>query len=803
MKGRKLPSQQTPDNRLASCVWCLEPYFVIALLILFMASATSGQDKPQWDTPRGVPYEGVAVGSIEIVGNQAVSTTKILSKIRIRAGDSFNASGAADDAKRIAQLEGVEYAYYNTKLVEDKLKLTFVVVEKNIVRAIQFTGNQNIKRHILLKKLEFKTGDFLNKYIAQAGLDALAEFYQKEGYALVQIELETEQLNAGRVVYQIDEGPRVKTKAIEFSGNSAIPTNTLRKSIKTKTHKMFFWQQYYVEKELKEDVSKLAKLYQKRGHLDARIKATPQFNEDKTAVKVGFTISEGPAYVIEEIIFIGNRFLDEQALKSELRLEIGQIYNQELADSETKRILARYREAGFLEAQVTQGRRFFGPGQVRSEFEISEGQRFRIGQINITGNKQTQDKVIRRVLDEYEFTPSQWYNAHIARGDGQGDLEKAIKRIVLTESAIISATGTEPDQRDAQVSIVEGQTGMILVGAGIDSSAGLIGQLVFEQRNFDISDWPSSWGEFITGRAFKGAGQTLRISLEPGTEQTQYSVSFTEPYFQDKPISLDFVASRYSRGRESYNETRTRGFLGFEKRFRNGWRRGIGFRIENVKVDSIDYDAPFEILSVSGDNLLAGAKVQITKETTNNKFNPTDGDIFNASYEHVTGDDTFGVVSGVYRWFKTIYEDYAERKTVLAAKLQAASIVAGDAPPFEKFYAGGMGSIRGFDYRGISTRGLASDGSGRREDPIGSDWIFLANAEISIPLEVENLSVLFFVDSGTIDSGGYRAAVGTGMQILVPQWFGPVPMRFEFATPMMKDDDDNRQVFSFSIGRLF
>ena len=718
-------------------------------------------------------------------------------------GDIFSSAGAADDAKRIAQLEGVEYAYYNTQLEEDKLKLTFVVVEKNFVRSIQFIGNKKIKRHSLLKKLEFKTGDFLNKYIAQAGQDALTEYYHKEGYAFAEVNLETGPLQEGRVVYQIEEGPKVKVHAVEFVGNSAIPTKELRKSVKTKKDKMIFWKQNYSEKKVDEDALRLAKLYQKKGYLDARIEAVPEFNEDKTRAKITFHISEGIPYTIEEIAFTGNEFFDDQTLRSGLRLQVGQVYYQKLADSDTKKILGQYQESGFLDARVIQNRKFIGPGKIRCEFEIHEGERFRIGKINITGNKQTHDKVIRRVLDEHDFKPGEWYNFKIAQGDGRGDLEKAIKSIVMTESTIISATGTEPGKRDAQVTIVEGQTGMIMLGAGIDSSAGLIGQLVFEQRNFDISNWPSSWNEFITGKAFKGAGQSFRISFEPGTEQTQYSVSFTEPYLNDKPVSLDLVASSYNRGRESYDETRTRGYVGFEERLKNGWRHGLGFRVENVKVDDIDSDAPFEILEVAGNNLLVGARVSVGKNTTDSRFNPTEGYIFDASYEQVTGDYDYGVVGGAYRYYATLYEDLDDRKIVLAAKLQASSIVAGDAPPFEKFYAGGIGSIRGFDYRGISPRGLASDGSGKKDDPIGSDWIFLANAEITVPLPAENIAALFFIDSGTVETGRYRAAVGTGIQIMVPQWFGPVPMRFEFATPFMKDDSDDTQVFSFSIGRLF
>ena len=152
----------------------------------------------------------------------------------------------------------------------------------------------------------------------------------------------------------------------------------------------------------------------------------------------------------------------------------------------------------------------------------------------------------------------------------------------------------------------------------------------------------------------------------------------------------------------------------------------------------------------------------------------------------------------------TLHEDLLDRRTVLATKLRAGA-VAGSAPPFEKFYGGGTGTygIRGFEYRGVSTRGLQTNvPTPERRDPIGSDWIFLANTEVVVPMVGESLSWLVFVDSGLIDSGGYRAAVGTGIQILIPQWFGPVPMRFEIAAPFMKDEEDDTQVFSFSVGGL-
>jgi outer membrane protein insertion porin family len=138
--------------------------------------------------------------------------------------------------------------------------------------------------------------------------------------------------------------------------------------------------------------------------------------------------------------------------------------------------------------------------------------------------------------------------------------------------------------------------------------------------------------------------------------------------------------------------------------------------------------------------------------------------------------------------------------------------IMGTAPPFEKFYAGGQGTyaIRGFDYRGVSTRGLQVFDSSvppgtpaQLKHPIGSDWAFTANAEVTIPLIGENFSAVTFVDSALIDTGGLRSSIGAGIQILVPQWFGPVPMRFEYGIPMQKDEKDEIQHFNFSMGRLF
>jgi len=292
----------------------------------------------------------------------------------------------------------------------------------------------------------------------------------------------------------------------------------------------------------------------------------------------------------------------------------------------------------------------------------------------------------------------------------------------------------------------------------------------------------------------------LSLVLEPGTVYSQYGVDFVDPYWQDRPIEFELGGRSWKRFRESYDEARLRGTFGFERRLDNYWRPSIGFRAENVEVKDMDFDAPREIREFSGGTQLLGVRFGVGQSALDDIYNPSKGHRFNTSYEQVTGDDAFGLLEVAYVHYFPLYTDVLDRKTVLSVSVLAGTVL-GDAPPFEKYYAGGSSryGVRGFEYRGISPRGLQTNVPfPERKDPVGSDWVFLANAEIVFPLVGENFGGLLFVDSGTVETGKYRLSIGTGIQILVPQLFGNVPMRFELASPLLKDDEDETQVFSFS-----
>jgi outer membrane protein insertion porin family len=682
-----------------------------------------------------------------------------------------------------------------------------------IIKSIEFMGNRKFKDHVLRERLGFELGDRLDPFLAEGGRTTISEVYRKIGYPFVKVSLDKERLAEGHLLYIIDEGPRVQIDSIEFIGNDSFSDRTLREVVKTKQRKWLFWPSHYTDDAVEDDLDRLRGFYYNQGYLDYRIKAEKEFAVDGSGVQLIFTIDEGPVYHVGEIRFAGNTRYTEEQLRERIELHEGQVYLKPVAQRDAKSVSQLYREEGFVDAEVRQTPRFTtreGDNLVAVEFDVTEGKQFRIGQIEVTGNEQTQDKVVRRVLDEYDFTPGELYNAKMAPKEGSGLLEKYVQRSAAAQEVMIRPVNPpdgDPNRKDVRVNIEEGMTGVIIPGVGFSTDHGVIGRLVFRQQNFDILDWPEDLGELLSMRAFRGAGQMFSILLEPGTKYSQYGFDFVDPYWRDIPVELDVGGRSWQRFRESYDEKRLKGTFGFEQRLEDYWQRSIGFRAEKVGVHDLDFDAPKEIRKFAGNTDLFGVRFGLGQSAVDDLYNPSQGHRFNTWYEQVTGDDTFGLLEGSYTYYFTLYTDVLDRKTVLSTKILGGAVV-GDAPPFEKYYAGGSGhyGLRGFEYRGISPRGLQTNmppGFAERKDPIGSDWIFLANAEIVLPLIGENFGGLLFVDSGTVETGKYRLSIGTGIQILIPQLFGNIPMRFEISVPLLKDEDDETQIFSFSQPGMF
>ena len=253
------------------------------------------------------------------------------------------------------------------------------------------------------------------------------------------------------------------------------------------------------------------------------------------------------------------------------------------------------------------------------------------------------------------------------------------------------------------------------------------------------------------------------------------------------------------RERETYDEQRGGYMASVGKRFPNRWYVELSGRLEDVRLNSLDHDAPPEVVEDKGDTFLAGPKLTFTRDRTDSRWLPSTGDRFQFSIEQIVGGASFTEAVVDYRYYRTVWVDALDRKHILAGRVTAGAI-GGDAPVFERFYGGGIGSIRGFDYRGVSPRSNGTD------EPIGGDFLFLAGGEYTFPLVGEQLRGVVFIDTGTVEENfqvtSYRAAGGFGVRWVIPL-LGQVPMSFDFGFPFSKDSQDDTQIFSFSIGWTF
>jgi outer membrane protein insertion porin family len=432
---------------------------------------------------------------------------------------------------------------------------------------------------------------------------------------------------------------------------------------------------------------------------------------------------------------------------------------------------------------------------------VSEGLASSVGRIILRGNELTKDKVVLRSITT-GLEPGR-------RFDRSGiDLTKRrLSESSLFSEAEVTVLGQPGDEfRDVLIEVTETNTGRLSFGAGISSDAGVVGAIDLVQRNFDIADWPDSFEEFASGRAFRGAGQYFHISLQPGNEFSRYSVAFREPYFLETDLFFDANFRYFNREREDWDEERLGGSLGLGQRFGDIWSARATVRFEEVGINDVEDDAPVDAFEVEGDNQITQLGASFTRSTVDSRLFPTQGSRLTVGVVRtgaLGGDFDFTSVSASYNKFWTVEEDFLGRKTVLSFRVSGAYIIEDDeAPLFERFYAGGHRTFRGFEFRGVGPRGIRADTGRVGDDPVGGDWLFLAGVEYNWPVFQDVIRAVVFVDSGTVqeDFGfdEYRVSVGAGLRIKIP-FLGQAPFAIDFAVPLVKQDDDETQIFSFDL----
>jgi outer membrane protein insertion porin family len=671
-------------------------------------------------------------------------------------------------------------------------RVIFEVAERTLVTEINFRGVSIFRERTLRDEVPQEIGEPLDPSALRQGREGILRKYLEAGHAGATVEVsEAEALRSGVILYVVDEGDKVRVRRIDFEGNTAFADSLLQRQIDTRTAFWFIRSGAFDADRVEGDVARLQNFHRDEGFLDATASFdTALEGRDMTVV---FSVNEGARYSFESIEVKGNVVFTADELLEAVTSRVGEVVRRPAIDADVAGIRDRYGELGYLDVRVRAVRVFSeSPGLVRLTIEVDEGEQFRVGRVVVRGNTRTRDKVARRALNL--FPPDDFFNLLEAR-----EAERELVETRVFSSARVLPSGDRPGVRDAVIDVVEAdKAGDFLFGAGVTSNSGIIGSVVLSFQNFDVWDTPESWSEFLRLRSFTGGGQRLRLELQPGTEVSRARIDFTEPYLFDRPLRFDSGFFLFDRDRDGYTEGRVGTSASLGKRFERGrlqgWSGEIAWRSEMVSVDDVDFFASREIRDDEGNNLVLGIKGSLVRDRTDNRFLPTTGDRLRLSYEQVVGEHNFGRVGVAYNWYTTVSTDRLDRKHVLAVRTEGGYIV-GDAPVFERFFAGGVGSIRGFEYRGVGER------DGLEDNNVGGDYLILVGGEYSYPLYGENLRGHVFVDTGTAGSG-FRVGVGTGVRFTL-NLFGPLPIELNVAMPAARHSDDDEQIFSFVIGSLF
>jgi outer membrane protein insertion porin family len=348
--------------------------------------------------------------------------------------------------------------------------------------------------------------------------------------------------------------------------------------------------------------------------------------------------------------------------------------------------------------------------------------------------------------------------------------------------------------------VEETRTGRFMFGVAVNSDAGVTGQITIDERNFDITRVPLSWDDFVSGGAFRGAGQGFRIEAQPGSQVQRYLVSFTNPYFLDTNVSFNASGFYYDRNYFDWNESRVGGRLAWGYRLTPDLSVSAALRMEQIEIFDPRVNTVPELNEALGTSHLYSGRFSIMHDTRDLPFMPTEGHLIELSFEQAFG--TFDYPRGEvdYSQYFLVRErpDGSGRHTLaFSTKL---GFSGSDTPIFENYFAGGYSTLRGFAFRGASP----IDNGVR----VGGEFRWLNSLEYFFPLTADDMiKGVFFCDFGTVEENielqgeNFRVAPGFGFRVNVPA-LGPAPLAFDFAFPVLQADSDDEQMFSFFFGAL-
>lgn len=752
--------------------------------------------------------EKATLKEVRIQGNLRVEGDGIRLHVKVRPGDRFDPAQVDQDVKAIYRMGFFEDV--KAEFSPDGV-LTYAVIEKPYIRQVTIQGHANVAREKIETALGVSARTILDRDKVLAGVERVKKLYSEQGYvnARVDSKVEPADNNQAVVTVNIDEGSRLLIEKISFEGNRAFSNKTLNGLMATKERWFlsFLTSRGVLDQDaLTNDLAILSAHYYDNGYVNHKIDE-PVVLKRRDGIEVIIRIEEGEPYRVGSVEIGGELIDDPEKLLKKVQLTTGQIFRGSRLREDISALTEMYSNKGFAFAQVEPATKVDAKEKrVDIALMITRGPPVYLNRVLITGNTKSKDKIVRREIQTTE--------QELFRGGKLKKSRDALQRTGYFQDVQLTTQKTgQPDKVDLLVDVKEGPTGSFSIGAGYSSG-----------DQFILS---SSIGE----KNLFGSGRSLSASVDLGTSRQDFSINFTDPYLFDRRFSLgielfnterkyaDFTSRRTGFGMRAGYPLNKFAFPFFSAPSEDPsgettslveyMRTGLVYELVRGKITEVDADATTAIRDEKGTSVTSSITPQLSYDSRDHFFSPTQGTQSNVSLEFagLGGDNRFLKMDARGRWFYPLLKDprWGGNYTLslggnLGYGLGLKERPNGEKnlPLFERYFPGGINSVRGFNERSLGPR---QDG-----DTIGGDKQAIVNAEWLFPIyEQYGLRGVTFFDMGqafkrseSINPGEFRRSVGAGARWLSP--FGP--LRVELGFPLNKKADDDTSVVGFSFGAL-
>ncbi|HTS17161.1 MAG TPA: outer membrane protein assembly factor BamA [Verrucomicrobiae bacterium] len=759
---------------------------------------------------------------VRFVGPETVNRAVVMANIQTAVGKPRSRDVIEQDVRNLINTG----YFYDVRVLEepvvDGVRIVFQVQGKATIKEIVFEGEKQFKEERLKRESTQKVGDTLDERKAHDDAQKMQDLYQKAGYPDAKVTYEVAlDKDTGKAVlkFVIHEGERVMIRAIKFTGNKAYTEDRLCKLLKTRRHWWLSWLAgtgVMKEDDFKEDLDKIRDFYHSNGYIDMDIRGTRIQRVSAHWMVVYIDLFEGQQYKVGSVGIEGDKLFPTTELEKQLKMTTGKTFTPTAMTADQKALVDYYGARGYLDTDVRPIRLpNVETGRIDITYAIHEGELTYIEKVEIRGNSKTKDKVIRRELAVH---PGEIYDTV--------RVDRSVER--LKNLGYFSKVEADPEPTDVPnrknlvLNLEEQRTGSVNFGAGFSSIDSLIGFVEMTQGNFDLFNWPT----------FTGGGEKLRLRLQLGLKRQDEILSFVEPWFLDRKLSLGFDLFHHAANYLSteYNEQSTGASLSLEKAFTEFLRGQIQYSVQYVSL-SVDKSASPELQSQDGSHLRSAIGGTVTYDSRDSVFLTTRGARTEVNAEVAGADGGLGGDVNVYKlnlesrvFFplpnQQVFELMGAARVVDAFGATAANgtnvietAVNGNGPVgthavrrpvdpvpiFDRYFLGGANTLRGFAFRQVGPLDIQGQ-------PIGGNTSLNGTAEYTYPI-IEKVRGAVFFDAGNVYPNAYEVGLssvksdaGLGLRLNLP--IGP--LRLDYGYPIMTDKQAGRVgKFQFSVGTTF